>query len=171
MLNRFRIPLPAIVLFGALAVLGPSGCKEDAKTSLNTETAAFTREGLLNIYQGKSDSVRHGLVIEIAETEYETQTGLMYRKKMDEAAGMLFIFPEERMHSFYMKNTHIPLDILFIKSDLTVANIARNTKPLDETGIPSAEPVQYVLEINAGMSDRWGIEPGDRIRFWRDTEE
>ncbi len=171
MLNRFRKPLPAVVLLGALVILGATGCKEDAKTSLNTESVAFTREGLLNIYQGQSDTVRHEVVIEIAETEYETQTGLMYRKNMDDSAGMLFIFPDERMHSFYMKNTHIALDILFIRGDLTVANIARNTKPLDETGIPSAEPVQYVLEINAGMSERWGIEPGDRIQFWRNEEE
>lgn len=163
--------LPAFILLGTLLALGISSCKEETKTRLNTEAASFKREGLLRIYQGQSDTVRHEVVIEIAETEYETQTGLMYRKSMDEGAGMLFIFPEASAHAFYMKNTLIPLDLLFIRSDSTIANIARNAKPLDESSIPSAGPVQYVLEINAGMSDRWGIVAGDRIEFWRDEEK
>lgn len=166
-----RIPLKkltAALLLGSLIVLGAGGCKEEAKTSLNTEAVAFKREGLLQLYRGQSDTLLREVVIEIAQTEYETQTGLMYRKKMEEGAGMLFIFPEASMHSFYMKNTHIALDILFIRSDLTVANIARSARPLDETSIPSAGPVQYVLELNAGMCDRWGIAPGDRIEFRRD---
>ncbi len=159
--------LPALLLAGALLLLAVTGCKEETNNSINTEAAAFKREGMLAIYQGQSDTLRKEVVIEIAETDYETQTGLMYRKSLPDTAGMLFIFPEESRHSFYMKNTLIPLDLLFIRGDLTIANIARNAKPLDETGIPSAGPVQYVLEINKGMSDHWGVEPGDRIRFWK----
>jgi uncharacterized membrane protein (UPF0127 family) len=66
-----------------------------------------------------------------------------------------------------MKNTLIPLDILFIRSDHSIANIARNAQPLDESGIPSAGPVQYVLEIKGGLSDRWGLREGDRVEFER----
>lgn len=150
-----------------LALLGVAACKEEPKNTLNTEAAAFTREGNLTLYRGQTDSVLARLDIEIAETDYEIQTGLMYRKSMEDRQGMLFIFPDEERHSFYMKNTLIPLDILFIRGDLSVANIARNAQPLDESGIPSAGPVRYVLEIKAGLSDRWGLREGDRVAFER----
>lgn len=171
MLRAIFKGLPVALLIGGFMLLGAGSCKEETKTSLSTEAAAFTREGLLQLYRGQSDTLLREVVIEIAETEYETQTGLMYREHMDNGAGMLFIFPEESMHSFYMKNTLIPLDILFIRSDLSIANIARNAKPLDERSIPSSGPVQYVLELNAGMCDRWGVVSGDRIEFRRDTEK
>ncbi len=78
---------------------------------------------------------------------------------------MLFVFEEEGPHSFYMKNTLIPLDIIFIDKDLKIVSIQRNASPLDESGIPSGGPVQYVLEINAGLSDLWGLGVGDHIRY------
>ena len=157
---------PAFLL-GALLLLGIAGCREAPKSSLETESVTFTREGTLSLYRGQSDSLLARLDIEIAESEYETQTGLMYRKSMEDRQGMLFIFPTEERHSFYMKNTLISLDILFIRGDGSVANIARNAHPLDEAGIPSAGPVRYVLEINAGLSDRWGLKEGDRMEFER----
>ncbi len=157
---------PALLL-GAVLLLGVTSCREAPENSLKTESVAFTKEGTLTLYRGESDSLLARLDIEIAETEYETQTGLMYRKSMEERQGMLFIFPNEARHSFYMKNTLIPLDILFIRGDRSIANIARNAQPMDESGIPSAGPVQYVLEINAGLSDRWGLKEGDRVVFER----
>lgn len=157
---------PALLL-GALLLLGTAGCRETPQSSLKTESVAFTKEGTLSLYRAESDSLLARIDIEIAETEYETQTGLMYRQSMEDRQGMLFIFPDEARHSFYMKNTLMPLDILFIRGDRSIANIARNAQPLDESGIPSAGPVQYVLEINAGLSDRWGLKEGDRIAFER----
>jgi len=157
---------PALLL-GAVLLLGVTSCREAPESSLKTESVAFTKEGTLTLYRGESDSLLARLDIEIAESEYETQTGLMYRKSMEERQGMLFIFPDEARHSFYMKNTLIPLDILFIRGDRSIANIARNAQPMDESGIPSAGPVQYVLEINAGLSDRWGLKEGDRVVFER----
>lgn len=155
------------LLLGALLLLGVAACRDTPKSTLQTESVRFTKEGTLSLYRGQGDSLLARLDIEIAETEYETQTGLMYRKSMEDGQGMLFIFPDEQRHSFYMKNTLIPLDILFIRSDQTIANIARNARPLDESGIPSAGPIRYVLEIRAGLSDRWGLMEGDRIEFQR----
>jgi uncharacterized membrane protein (UPF0127 family) len=91
----------------------------------------------------------------------------MYRRDMAPSQGMLFIFDSPGLHSFYMKNTLIPLDLLFIDEDLRVATIHKDAQPLDESGIPSRVPVQYVLEVRAGLAERWGVSEGDKIRFER----
>ena len=135
---------------------------------VKTEPVVFKKEGELNIIKQKVDSLLTSLDIEIAETEYETQTGLMYRASMDANQGMLFIFPEERVHSFYMKNTEIPLDLIFIKADSTVASFQENAEPYNESGLSSQVPVKYVLEVNAGLAEKWLLEVGDKIDFKKD---
>lgn len=160
-LNR----LPAGLALAACCCL--SGCRDAEKPALKTEEVRFSKEGVLEILSAETDSVLAVLDIEIADSEYETQTGLMYRKEMKKDRGMLFLFDEAEQHAFYMKNTLIPLDIIFIGSDREIATIRRNAQPLDEASIPSGVPVQYVLEVNAGLSDQWGLEPGDRIRWER----
>ena len=144
-----------------------TGCKEEPKKAITTEPITFTKEGELEIYRGATDSLITRLDIEIAETDYEIQTGLMYREKMETSQAMLFVFPDVAFHSFYMKNTLIPLDIIFVDEGLIIVNIKQNASPLDESGIPSGLPVKYVLEVNAGLSESWGLEPGDRIGFTR----
>jgi len=84
---------------------------------------------------------------------------------MADNQGMLFIFPDEQMHSFYMKNTEISLDIIFLKSDLTIASFQENTQPMNETGLSSQVPIQYVLEVNAGLAQKWLLEVGDKIEY------
>ncbi len=140
-----------------------SACKETDKNTVKKVEVAFAKEGELSIYKAKTDSLTVQLNIEIADTDYETQTGLMYRNAMEEQQGMLFIFPEASMHSFYMKNTQIPLDILFIDKNLKIASIHKNAEPYSEASIPSKVPVQYVLEINAGLTAKWGLAIGDSI--------
>jgi uncharacterized membrane protein (UPF0127 family) len=108
------------------------------------------------------------LDIEIADSEYETQTGLMYRSAMEEDQGMLFIFPSEAMHAFYMKNTEFPLDLIFIKADHSIASFQENTTPYSEASLSSKVAVQYVLEVNAGSVQQWGLEIGDKIDFTKD---
>jgi uncharacterized membrane protein (UPF0127 family) len=105
------------------------------------------------------------LNIEIADDEYQTQTGLMYRKSMKDDQGMLFIFEEEIRRAFYMKNTQFALDIIFINSDRKVVSIQKNAKSFDLTSLPSEEPAQYVLEVNAGLSDTWTLESGDSAEW------
>jgi len=142
-------------------------CKEESKKIITTAPITFTKEGSLDIYRDQTDSLLIQLDIEIAETEYETQTGLMYRNSMEDRQGMLFIFPDVAYHSFYMKNTKFPLDIIYIDEQLKVASIIKNAQPLNESSLPSQVPVKYVLEVKAGLSDVWGIKAEDRIVFQR----
>ena len=140
-------------------------CKNESKKIIKTEEVTFTKEGELSIFKAEKDSLLAKLDIEIAESEYETQTGLMYRKGMDNNQGMLFIFTDEAMHSFYMKNTEFALDLIFIKSDSTIGSFQENAQPLSENGLSSQVPVQFVLEVNAGLSEKWQLEIGDKIEF------
>ncbi|MEP0132350.1 MAG: DUF192 domain-containing protein [Eudoraea sp.] len=154
-------------IFLILALLTLSGCKEERKKVVKTEAITFTKEGELTIYKEQSDSVIVKYNIEIAESDYETQTGLMYRESMELDQGMFFIFPDVLYHSFYMKNTKIPLDLIFIDEGLRIASYKENAQPMDETGLSSEVPVQYVLELNAGQRKQYSLEVGDRIAFIR----
>lgn len=142
-------------------------CKEASKKTIATQSIDFTHEGDLSVYLNSSDTLKTKFNIEFAETDYETQTGLMYRKGMDSNQGMLFIFPDERVHSFYMKNTEFPLDIIYIKEDLRIASFQENAKPLNESGLTSQVPIKYVLEINGGLAQELGLSIGDSISFSR----
>ena len=103
--------------------------------------------------------------IEIADTDFEIQTGLMYRESMQNNQGMLFVFVDEENRFFYMKNTKIPLDLIYINSKKNIVGFQKNAKPFDETSLPSNAPAKYVLEINAGLIDQLKIAIGDRITF------
>ncbi len=152
-----------IVLFCGVMV-SISACKDDKKVIKQTEVT-FTKEGALTIVKTESDSTEIHLDIEIADTAYDIQTGLMYRDTMENNQGMLFVFDDLRERSFYMKNTRIPLDLIFIDDHKTIVSFQKNAKPLDERSLPSNAPAQYVLEINAGLVDTWGLSIGDRIRY------
>ncbi len=97
---------------------------------------------------------------ELALTSSEQQLGLMYRKEMTERSGMLFVFPDEKPRSFWMKNTYLELDIIYLSKDLEVVSIVERAVPLTETPRPSGAPAMYVLEVKAGLSKAWGIQPG-----------
>lgn len=102
--------------------------------------------------------------VELAVTPRQRQIGLMFRKSMPENHGMLFIFDEERPQSFWMKNTYIPLDMIFIDSSGTVVHVHKGARPLDQTVIHSQKPAMAVLEVNAGAAERMGIVTGSHIR-------
>ncbi len=159
-----RIRILPIVLSSLFLLMG---CKEEPKKIVTTAPITFTKEGTLSLYRGETDSLIARLDIEIAEGEYETQTGLMYRDGLGKDQGMLFVFPEEAYHSFYMKNTRFPLDIIYLDRDSVITSIVKNARPLQEKSLPSTQPVMYVLEVNAGQSDEWGLKEGDRIHFIR----
>ena len=103
--------------------------------------------------------------VEVVETVAARQQGLMYRKHLAPDAGMLFIFEREEHHNFWMHNTYIPLDIIFIKADWTILGIVENATPLTDTlrGVPGDS--QYVLEVNAGYSRRHGLQAGTTVRY------
>lgn len=108
-------------------------------------------------------SARHVLHVEVAVTPQEHMQGLMYRTELPEDQGMLFIFTDSQPRGFWMRNTLIPLDMIFIKEDGVIANIHAGAKPRDETVIYSDGPVFRVLELNGGTAARLGLKAGDRF--------
>ncbi len=161
-MKKAIILLVSIVLTSAVF-----SCKDKPTEQKSiTKEVSFTKEGELTLKKAETDSIITTLDIEIADDEYQTQTGLMYRKGMLDSQGMLFIFEDSRPRSFYMKNTEFGLDIIYINSDKLIVSIQKNAKPMDPTSLPSEGIAQYVLEVNDGLSDVWGLEKGDVVA-WR----
>lgn len=152
--------------------------------TLATSVAAQEGKGLKPSHQDVSDehftlpalprarvSVRnvHGLwqdvKVEVAADSLSRTRGLMWRKGLEDGAGMLFLFPEEDLQSFWMRNTLIPLDMLFIGKNMRVVGIVRHALPLTLTPRNVNNPSQFVLEVPAGWVDRAGIQEGARVRF------
>lgn len=106
-----------------------------------------------------------GFQVEIAATPEKRERGLMYRRELPPDHGMLFIFPAEKVNSFWMKNTPIPLDMIFISRERKIVGIVHETVPFSLDGRSVSAPSQYVLEINGGLSRRYGFKAGDSVRF------
>ena len=139
-------------------------CKEKTKPIKQTEVS-FKKEGELFFHKITSDSTKIKIDIEIADTDFDIETGLMYRTSMKPNQGMLFVFEDERERYFYMKNTKIPLDLIFINSHNKIVSFQKNAKPFDETTLPSNAPAKYVLEVNSGIVDTWSLNVSDSISF------
>jgi uncharacterized protein len=105
----------------------------------------------------------HVFAVEMAVTPEEQSKGLMFRKELPEGQGMLFDFHREQEATFWMKNTYVPLDMIFIRADGRIHRIAANTTPLSEALVTSGGPVRAVLEVVAGTARKLGIAPGDRV--------
>ena len=105
----------------------------------------------------------HVFSVEMATTEQEKETGLMYRKELRRRKGMLFDFSPEQEVSMWMKNTYIPLDMIFIRADGRILRIAESTEPMSTRIIPSRGRAKGVLEVIAGTAQKYGIAPGDRV--------
>lgn len=101
--------------------------------------------------------------VEVAADAQSQQTGLMYRREMAANAGMLFDLHKPQFASFWMKNTYLPLDLLFVRADGTISTIEPNAIPLSTDSIASAEPVEAVIELNGGRAHQLGIKPGARV--------
>ncbi len=110
-----------------------------------------------------TEAGEHTFRVEIADDPREQERGLMFRRSMADDEGMLFPYSTDRRASFWMRNTYIPLDIIFIEANGTIESIAERTTPLSEKSVRSKGPVRFVLEINGGLSDTLGIAPGDRV--------
>jgi uncharacterized membrane protein (UPF0127 family) len=107
----------------------------------------------------------YAVAVEVAQNDFERSRGLMFREKLGLDEGMLFLFSEERLQAFWMKNTLIPLDMLFIDSQLRIVGIVENAEPQTLTQRAVARPSQYVLEVNGGWCAQKGVKAGDRVRF------
>lgn len=107
------------------------------------------------------------LSVEVADDSAKRAQGLMNRKSLPQGYGMLFDFGREQDVYFWMKNTYVPLDMIFIKENGTVATIRKNAEPLSERTISSGVPVRFVLEVEAGIANQMGLKAGDRVRHSR----
>ncbi|MBR0797618.1 DUF192 domain-containing protein [Bradyrhizobium jicamae] len=133
-----------VVLFGVLA--GPG-----AQAATFQPLEIVTKSGV------------HVFSVEMATTEEEKETGLMYRKELADSKGMLFDFSPEQEVSMWMKNTYLSLDMIFIRADGRILRIAENTEPMSTRIIPSRGLARGVLEVVAGTAQKYGIRPGDRV--------
>lgn len=154
----------SVKIVASCFILGFFSCKNESRSLPTQPEIKFKKEGELTLFRSK-DSIIQKLDIEIADNDYERETGLMYRQSMKESQGMLFIFKENRPRYFYMKNTHIPLDIIYLDDNYRIVSFQKNAKPMDESTLPSNADAKYVLEINAGLSNTWGLKAGDSISF------
>ena len=112
----------------------------------------------------ETGSSQYRFEVEIADDAAERAEGLMYRENLADNAGMLFLYPKDQPVDFWMKNTLLSLDIVYVRSDGTIARIAENTKPLSEQLLPSGEPIRAVLEVKGGTMRALGVSVGDRLR-------
>lgn len=113
----------------------------------------------------KSDGAKIRIDVELALDEEARNTGLMFRNNIPEFGGMFFVFPYEEPRSFWMKNTRIPLDILYISTELEIVSIAENAVPYSLKSLPSEGPAKYVLELNGGFCQKHNVKKGDKIKY------
>jgi hypothetical protein len=135
----------AFIVFGLLAAAGPV-------TAAGLQTVEIATKSGVHIFS-----------VEVVDNDTDRAKGLMYRKELPEGKGMLFDFKREQDVSFWMENTYIPLDMLFIRADGRILRIQENAEPLSQKMIPSGGPVLAVLEVIGGTARKLGIAPGDRV--------
>ncbi len=131
---------------------------------LLVNTPVYAQGCAENTLEIRDGGMKALFTVELAKTAAEQAQGLMYRETMEPFAGMLFIYDRPRSVSFWMKNTILPLDMLFIDGEGTVQRIKANATPQDTTPIPGGDNIQYVLEINAGTAATLGVSEGAQIR-------
>jgi len=162
----FAFILLGVFLLGGVAyfVASFSDKSEPVETSAPAvPTPVFNKEGEVTFM--KKGQPFKKIEVEIAENEAERNKGLMFRSYLPDSVGMLFIFEQPDEHSFWMKNTSIPLDIIYVGPDKKIVSIAENTQPYSEESIPPYGLVQYVVEVNAGFTKQNNIQSGDAISF------
>lgn len=118
---------------------------------------------LVTLENARGQEVR--VRVEVAASSRDREQGLMHRKHLDSDAGMLFVYPFESQQSFWMKNTYIPLDMIFIGNNRRIVGIAENTEPLSLERIQVDTPSRFILEVNAGFAKKHGIREGSRVHF------
>ena len=165
-MSRFHSKL-VIVVAAAIALSSSVGCSK--QENKETRSLEFRADGEL-AFRTEDGGLLTRIAIEIADSEEAQAIGLMGRTSLPARGGMLFPYDEEDMRSFWMKNTPLPLDIIFIREDSTIANIVARTRPFSEDQIKSTEPAIAVLEVRAGFTDQYGINTSSRIEWKRRTD-
>lgn len=153
-------PVWSLVWTTLLLVMVFSPLADGQEVAFDTETLRI-----------ETSSGSHEFTVQLAKTPEQRGQGLMFRTEMPVDHGMLFDFAPPRVAMMWMRNTYLPLDMLFIRSDGTISSIAEHTEPLSDTVIRSKEPVAGVLELNAGTTRLLGIEAGDKVvHRWFEAE-
>lgn len=142
-----KAPLLVLLLLQAL-------CTASCSSGAETVPVHFRKGG---------GGVTPTIAAEIADSAGEIRLGLMYRKKLADDAGMLFVFSNEKPRSFWMKNTYVELDMIFADAQGEVVKIIRRAVPLSTIGRKSGKPAKYVLEVVGGSADAWGLQAGDTL--------
>lgn len=144
---------------------GDAGAAATATTMETSNGAAFQKQGeLAFLSKSGADTIRK-IDIQLAQTDEQRADGLMYRQSMTDGQGMLFLFPSMEERAFWMKNTYISLDIVYIDDQMEIVSIQKYATPLSEESLPSYKKAQYVLEVNGGFCDKYHVGYGDKISY------
>jgi len=160
------VRLALLLLTAALLLVS---CTDDASSGSENASGtepSFRKDGTLTFVRDDGSDART-IDIEIADTDEELARGLMYRRSMGYDQGMLFLLKETNAQGFWMKNTPLPLDIIFLAPDSTIINIAKRTTPFSKELIRPEAPKRYVVEVRGGFTDRFNIEPGMTVEWTR----
>ena len=157
-----------VILLVVVALLGFFIINNFITNEPKVEYYTFTKEGELT-FTDSLGTLKAKIDLEIADNDYERQLGLMNRKEMKKNEGMLFIFPMQGNQSFWMRNTLISLDMIFINDQKQIVTIHKNTKILSDQSYPASQPSMYVVEVLAGFTDKHNIRVGDKID-WMGTK-
>lgn len=181
--NKVEEKKPNIILYVLMAVVviiagyfiyTTINDKKPIEHKVNTEKTdkqkesqepVFKKQGELEFISSKDKKTIKKIDIEIADNDAKRQRGLMFRKTMEDTQGMLFVFVLSEQQSFWMKNTVLSLDIMFVNESKEIVKIHKSTTPFSEKSLPSEKKSMYVVEVNAGFSDKYGVKEGDKIDF------
>lgn len=152
-LRAIRGEIQAAGMAALMLAIAPPGAAQDLD-------ASFSRDSIVIV---ASRAACYHFDVFLALSAEQQRRGLMHVRELPAFAGMLFVYPDAAPHSMWMKNTYIPLDILFIRADGAVSSIARHTEPLSLRSIASTEAVTYVLELNAGVTEALAIDADSRV--------
>ena len=163
-MKQINLSLIIVLIIALLSFVSVLSCNEQIKHNIK-----FQQEGFLRILPSEMHDTLL-VKIEFAESDSEMMQGLMYRHEMADDEGMLFIYPEAKEMYFWMKNTYIPLDLLFIDEAGEIVDLQENATPLSEKSIMSNVLSRYVLEVNAGFCEKNFVIIGDKV-IWSKLEK
>lgn len=168
--NREKTSLIGLfVLIILIVLILTVSCTREKKQGVVYESKKdepeFVPEGRLYFIEGESGDTIKDIVIEIADNDKDRSQGMMYRSSMPDSTGMLFVFEQPKEQSFWMKNTSISLDILYVDENGEIVTLHKYTTPYSENKIPSYGEAKYVVEVLGGFTNRYQIDKGDKISY------
>lgn len=162
--SRSRPARLARTLLALVLLAGLAACEAEPEPAPPTPRTSLRTDGSLDFLRPDGSVIR-SIAIEVADDPEERQRGLMDLRKLSLDEGMLFLFDDEAERNFWMQNTPISLDIIYVGADSQVVSIARRTTPLSPDRVPSGAPAQFVVEVRGGFSDRFGLTDSTRVRW------